>query len=446
MLKSTGLAAELHELERQEIEVRERILGMPELRADEEGYSANAESYRTATRQHLDLSKQVHTKKGELREATDKEAQDTQAALESNPDTSDWTPELRAFRDLYQATDPGQYVLFAANGREIREGPEFEYNTHVLGNFSVGDIPLEQFADRTKPLDPLGMGQIRTPVNEMEKRTEITGPDASHGTPEWMARLFANTEGAYLNASYRSVGPGRHSYPIVTGTGRLGTSRARGASGTAAGGLTIQDADPGRIDANFEYASVDELAMPGIANYLGSDLFGALVAGLDNKVVDDLIDGLTVATATATTITLPTFLGVWASVVDGRGARYMDEVDWLLGSVPESAMTNDIYSKMMPLALASTVPGIPQLFMSQRVRGSAHIKATTGADVSQGIAIRRGVNLPRLIVPVWRRAQLLRSMAHDDQRSGTILLTGVMFADVIVVNEDEHFAYNFDTA
>ena len=62
---------------------------------------------------------------------------------------------------------------------------------------------------------------------------------------------------------------------------------ARGTAETPAGGLSIKNADPERIQHSYEYAAADELQMPGIANALASDLRQSLMAGLDNKVVDD---------------------------------------------------------------------------------------------------------------------------------------------------------------
>ena len=376
--------------------------------------------------------------------ALEKEAADVDAASAANADTSGWTPERRAFRDMYQAADVGKYVVAAAEGREIRDGAEYEYNKHVLQGFTVGDIPLEMFLDRTQQvqLGPEGIAEIRTPVNEMEYRTEVTGPDASHGTPTWMARLFADSEGTYLRASYPAVGPGRHSYPIVTGTGNLGTSYARGGSETAAGGLTITDASPGRIQHSFEYSSVDELAMPGIGAYLASDIRGGLVAGLDNKTVDDLITALTAVDVTSgTTVTAAGLIAAVHQLVDGRGAFYYTDINLLSGNNDATSQTTS-HERIGALIAAATFEGVFNWL--GRIRASAHMTAASGGE-DNIIAVKTRPSPPRLIVPVWRRAQLLRSQAAADQRAGTILLTGVMFADVILVNTDLHTQLRVET-
>ena len=63
---------------------------------------------------------------------------------------------------------------------------------------------------------------------------------------------------------------------------------ARGTAETVAGGITIENADAERIQHSWEVARVDELHMPGIMEYLVRDLRMGLMAGLDNKIVDDL--------------------------------------------------------------------------------------------------------------------------------------------------------------
>ena len=60
------------------------------------------------------------------------------------------------------------------------------------------------------------------------------------------------------------------------------------------------------------------------------------------------------------------------------------------------------------------------------------------------IAIKTGASADRLIVPVWRRGSLLRD-PNTQQLKGNIVLTGVMYADVIVVNSDLHTQLRVET-
>ena len=280
---------------------------------------------------------------------------------------------------------------------------------------------------------------------EAEQRTEITGITGSAGNLSYVDRLLAGSEGAYLRATYPSVGPGRHSYPIVTG-GVVASRRARAAAETASGGLSVTNADAERIQHSYEVSRSDELQMPGVMAYMIADLRNSLRSGLDNRVVDQLIAGLThTPPAVGTTVTLPLFIARWASAVNGLAASYMDDVKWLVGTVPEAAMANDVYSTLIRLASVSTVPGMFDMFRGDRFRGSAHIIATTTGDRQPAIAIRNGPAPPRLIVPVWRRAEILRDTGRL-QLQGSITLTGALYADVIIAGTDVHQLHNIDTA
>ena len=350
--------------------------------------------------------------------------------------TPGFTPELREFRTMAQRTSIGNYVLAAAQGREIREGAEFEYNTHVLSTFAQGDFPLEMLLDRNEVIDLTAdqFGQLRHPVGSEEFRTEVTGVAGTHGQSTFVDRIFADSEGAYLRASYPAVGPGRHSYPIVTGAGDIGTVIARGTAETVAGGITVTDADPERIQASFEIAAVDELVMPGITNYLGGDIRGALMEGLDNKVVDDLVSASTAVDIAAGAMTLGTFLAGMGRAVNGRTARMLSEIRVLAGNTSAGSQTT-FYSAIAAFIAGNINDGAFNILAN--ARASAHMAAAAG-NHDEAFFIRMGPSQPRLIVPVWRRGQLLRD-AGRLQLQHAITLTGVMYADVIRVNSDIHF-------
>ena len=294
--------------------------------------------------------------------------------MAKNINTDGWTPELREFRDLAQATSLGNYVLAAAQGREIRDGPEFEYNTHVLNTWSLGDFPMEQLLNRDQQVElgPDGFGQIRTPVGSDEHRTAITGVAGTHGSPTFMDRLFADSEGAYLRAIYPAVGPGRHSYPIVSGTGDIGAVIARGTAETVAGGITVVDANPERIQASFEVAAVDELVMPGITNYLGGDISGALMEGLDNKVVDDLVTASTAVDIASAVMTLATFLAGMGRAVNGRAARFLNEIRVLAGNADATGQTT-FYEAISAFIAGNINDGAFNILAT--ARASAHMGA-----------------------------------------------------------------------
>ena len=294
----------------------------------------------------------------------------------------------------------------------------------------MGDFPLEMLLDRSEVVD-LTSGQLerlRYPVASEEFRTEITGVANTHGNLSFVDRIFADSEGAYLRASYPAVGPGRHSYPIVTGTGDIGTVIARGSAETVAGGITVVDADPERIQASFEVARIDELVMPGVTNYVAGDIRMALGEGLDNKVVDGTVQsGLTerqVGTS-GTTMTIATFLGSMAAAVNGRAARSLNEIRVLAGNTSAGSQTT-FYSVLASLFAGNINDGVFAILAN--MRASAHMAAAAGGK-DNAIYVRTGPAPPRLIVPVWRRARLERDTARL-QLQDAITITGVMYADV----------------
>ena len=379
--------------------------------------------------------------------ATEKEDGEAQAAMARDANSDGWTPEMREFHALGQRTSMAEYMRAGIALRQLTPGtPEHEYNKHVFGDtFNVGDYPVEMLLDRSEyfNLDAHQAQQVMEPDDE--QRTLITGNTGAGGNLTFVDRLLQGSEGAYLRASYPAVGPGRHSYPIFSGT-TAAARIARGSAETPSGGLSVANADPERIQHSYEVARSDELQMPGVLAAAVSDLRMSLVAGLDNRVVDQLVGALThTVPAVGTTVTLALFLARWASAVNGIAARSMEEVKWLVGTVPEAAMANATYSTMMALASVSTVPGMFDLFRSDRFRGSAHINATSSTDRQSALAVRTGPAPPRLIVPVWRRGEIMRDTGRLQLR-GEITLTGAMYADVIVAATDVHQLHTIDTA
>ena len=433
MLESTRLRQE-------ELRLQNEINDLPEVRlADDRG---NAEEYETAERRRNESIGKLAENRRQIIAALQTESDEAQIAVVRNVDPDGLTAAQREYRDMAQACDIAVYIRSAAQGTELRDGAEFEYNKHVLNTFGIGDYPLEMLLQASE-FDDLPAGvleRLRGDDPTVEWRTEITGVQAGSQNNTYLDRLLANSEGTYLRATYPSVGPGRHTYPVVTGTG-VAATRTRGTAETAAGGIATEDADPARIQHSYEIASVDELTMPGIGAYMASDLRNSLMAGLDNKVVDDLISALTAIDVTSgTTLTFAGMLGGVYALVDGRGARYFNEIRLLAGNTSASSQTT-AFSRIGALLAAVTVDAHFSYLAS--IRASAHMTAASGGE-DNIIAVKTGAAPPRLIVPVWRRGQLLRDTGRL-QLAGTVTLTGVMFADVILANADLHTQLRVET-
>ena len=376
-------------------------------------------------------------------EALQKEDQEAQAVMARHVDTDGWPSELRELRELAQKTSIVRYLRAAADQSEIREGPEAEYNKHILGNFAAGDYPLEMLLDRNEmvKLDAAALG---FETKEEEERTLLTGVANNAGNISYADRLLADTDGAYLMATFPAVGPGRHSYPIITGT-TVADDYARGATETPAGGLSIENADAERIQHSYQMSSVDDFHMPGVAAYLARDLRASLASGLDLKVVTDLLSELTQVADTAT-ITLAKWFGKWGAVVDGRAAKTVNDVRWLVGTHGRGTPPVSTYSFASALSIAN-VGHFFTLIPHDRFRGTPHIPQAVVTTIRQdAIAVRTGApGLRRLIVPVWRRASLLRD-PYSGALDGDVYLIGSMYAQVVVVNSDQHARYQIDNS
>ena len=432
MLESQKTIQQVNALEERMATLATEANAIVELRDADAGYEAYVKERRDKAIEIGKVTKEYEDLVVKLRGEQRTEDIEAQALMAANTDTSGavWTPELRELRQAAQAANIGHYFRAAETGRDV-DGPAKEYKQHVLGeDAKPEEFPLEMLLDREEYFN------MDARVME-EMRAEVTG--AAAGTASMLSfadRLFATSDGAYLGAMYPAVGPGRHAYPIITGT-TVAASYARGGAETVSGGLTIVNADPERIQHSYEYSSTDELTVPGVAAYLASDLRMSLMAGLDNKVIDDLIAALTDATAGTTVETLNRLLGRFGAGVDGKGAKDVRDVRIMCGI--------ETYAHVSALS-TSNIGQFMERVPHDRFRASSHI-AAAASDNQAGIVYRTGApsSLKRLIAPIWRRGELLRDRSRL-QLQGTVTLTGVMHADVILVAQDLHDEISFHLA
>ena len=432
-------------LEIQRIELRKQINGLGEQ------IETRADDPETETRigERLSLFKEMAGVDDKMIAALKREDEEAQAAMARNVDTAGWTAELREFHQLGQRTNMGEYMRAGLQQRALTPGtPEHEYNSHVFGNsWAIGEYPIEMLLDRGEYFSLEAHQAAQVMLKELEQRAEITGVVGTAGNLSFVDRILADSEGAYCRATFPAVGPGRHSYPIVSGSANAAVI-ARTTAETPAGGISVMSADPERIQHSYEVAHVDELQMPGIMEHMVSDLRRSLASGVDEKVIDDLTSGLGTAVALGgtTTVTLGTFLSYWASGADGVGARYFDEVRVLCNAVPESGMANSLYQVAMGFLGSAANQGAFDRLAGPNCRGSNHLPATTGADKGRMLVIRNGAGSPnRLIAPVWRRAMILRDSGRL-QLQGADTLTGVIYMDVILAGTDMHRNLSIETA
>ncbi len=413
---------ESHRIQQEIVKLQIELNKMPlELRADDPEAETRMAERHSKTNKVIELQ----TKMIEVLDTESREAEAVMARS-TNMNAEGWTPELREFRELGKRVTIADYVAAALEERHV-EGAAAEYNQHVLGTYAQGDYPMEMLLDRDVyyDMDSRTWGAL---VRD-EKRTEVTGIVGTAGSPSFIDRLLASSDAAYIGASFPAVGAGRHSYPVVSGTSVAATI-ARGTAEAPAGGLTIVTADPERVQQSYEYAAADELQVPGIANGLTSDARQALASGLDKKVILATISGLSMDNTIARQ-TMALIFGAFGGMVDGLGARDVRDTRLLVST--------DVYTDAAALSI-SNVGHFFTLMPHDRYRASSHLAGNTAIGYRTGAG-----NLPRLIVPVWRRGTLLRDTGRL-QLQGTVTLTAVMYADVIVVNADLHKKFTFATS
>ena len=221
----------------------------------------------------------------------------------------------------------------------------------------------------------------------------------------------------------------------------MATVRGRTAAETPAGTITVEDADANRLQTSFEVSGVDELRMPGISNYLGGDIRMSLMAGLDNYVVDQLISGLTAVDVTSgTTLTTAGLVAAVHAEVDGRAAQFFSDIRLLAGNTGAASQTT-AFARIGALMAAVTLDGLWEWMT--RIRASAHMVVASGGE-DNIIAVKTGPSPSRLIVPVWRRANLKRDSGRL-QLTDADTITGTMYVDVISVNDDLHTQLRVET-
>ena len=139
--------------------------------------------------------------------------------MANHVNTDGWTPEMREVRDIGQRASIADYVAATTEERHVT-GAAKEYNEHVFGTYAQGDYPLEMLLDRNELFDLSPEQWEAMKAGSAESRAIITGIAATHGTPTFVDRLLASSEAAYLRARFPAVGPGRHSYPVVSNADR----------------------------------------------------------------------------------------------------------------------------------------------------------------------------------------------------------------------------------
>ena len=139
-----------------------------------------------------------------------------------------------------------------------------------------------------------------------------------------------------------------------------------------------------------------------------------------------------------TTMTLAKLFAKFGGAVDGKGAKTINQVRILA--------SNESYAYISDKAIAN-VGVFATLIPHDRFRASANMPDHGTANHGHGIAYRTGAgNLQRLIVPGLASRAVAAGTPGRLQLQGAVTITGVMYADVIVVNGNLHQQLEFTNA
>ena len=389
---------------------------------------------------------ELYAKLGEARETESREMEVAMAKFTSFQGDG-WTPELRELHEIAKKVSLNDYMMAARDGRPVT-GAAAEYNNHVFGHNAASDFPVEMLGDRDKILDL--SAEDWNEIKESEHRAALTGTGVNPGaTTNYISQIFAMSEAAFCGASFPAVGVGDHSYPIFSKSATAGSFDRDAAEGESSGSLTINTATNRRLQSSMVLTSEDENRIPNIAGGLVGHLRAGLQETLDDYVINQLRAGLP-SNDEGALLTLPAFLGYVGALVDGLGAYNVGDVRALLNTRPKSGVATTLFSLLSSASLASGGSHfweLPRLSDPNYYRGSAHLPIASGATDAEALFVRigAGVNLGRLQVPIWRRAQMLRDTGVGQLR-GRIQYTVAMFAAVELTATDQHKQYKFKIA
>ena len=413
MLKSHGIALEIAKME-------QRIEDLPEIRADQEDFETRFNEGQALQKDLIALFKGKD-------EATEQEDRDAQAAIRRDADTDGWDPELREQQQLLSRVSLMD-VLRAAT-TDTFPGPETpfgEYRSHILApspEDRPGTFPLELLLPREGRMEMLP-DELRA-VTVLAANTNVNQASVA-------ARIFGNGDAAYIGGRFVPASGAAATFPVITST-TLGVSIADGTDETiAAGTIALKRLVPLRIQRALEWYEREFLEGTGFEAALSTDLIQSIGAGLDNIAVDTTISELTAPTAPTTDADLADFIAAYAKAVDAKAARSIEEVRLLVGT--------RVYGHAFTTSVASIVTAY-QLLPRDRFRASANI--ANAAD-SHAIAYRTGQGPSRLVIPVWRRAQLLRD-PFTAAAGGIMRLWATMYANAGLLDEATHQQFTFQS-
>ena len=286
MLRSQELQTKIFELrEKRDKAQRDYMAVEPEKRA------AAEPAYRTSVGE-LDTSIGQQTAAlGEAWSAEEREQVELRATVAriGAGDMPSIPPEMRSFIEVEGRASLGQFIeRDLSDMGAVLDGAEAEYRSATVEEIGgqhpamPSPIPWAMF------LEPDRLRSIR---EEQVKKRAVIGGSPTGGTMQdpIIAEVFAASTAMFLGTTFRAAGTGQVIEYVLTSSGA--TLLAASAAHTAAGSLAATTLVPRSIRSKYELEVEQVATIRGIESAVRADVPRAIMAQIDNEVLEPRRDG-----------------------------------------------------------------------------------------------------------------------------------------------------------
>ena len=416
-------------------QVRERALELAEI---EEPTDENRNEISELRTKMKDLN---------LRHQTAQEAEETEIR-EIAKDPSQEDGEGRELSALVKESRLAPFVQAAvADDFRSIDGREAELAAALEIDAANGDFPLALMVDwsgdeerQRNELLPPGM---RFPSVGGEEHRVDTVTNLSISTMVtsgmWLVRMLAMSNATHIGVTTRSVGPGDHIYPYVSGGGTVSTPAKNAETDSAAATVSTKTHTPNAIHTRYLISEEDRIRLGNAyEGALRTDMRNNLVSSLDGvvftKATDGMLAAVTVASGDAAIAASSTFAAVHSNVLEAVDGVYAMELMDLNVSVKP-----DGYGRMAEIHPDNTSTFLTDYLkaMGCITKANAHIPEITSADNQSYVLVSKARGITgAAILSVYQSGTMRIDRSAGILQKRQIALDLVGFYDFDVIRTD----------
>ena len=345
--------------------------------------------------------------------------------------TPDVDAEEREARMLELRISAGNYIQAVVENRSL-DGREAEYQeARGLNNSSVQTLAGAGIQLPWAALLPRTEAELRAGAST------VAPADVGVNQMPILARVFAQTAGAYLGVGFPQVGVGEVVYPVLT-SGETPDMLEPGAEQTGTIAVfTPNVLGPKRLSARYQFRVEDLARFSMMEEALRQDLRGAMGEAMDFQVingdatganVNGFLNELTAAADGNTEWEFSEYAMQRALQVDGRYANVQEDVSILVGQDTYGHAASKYANNRSDLS------GLDKMMP----RVSAHIPAKAanagGETVQSAIAFKKSAPGPNAVAPMWPTISLIRDQ-YTRADHGEISITAIGLWNFKVLRE-----------